>query len=65
VPLCLLALAAPSRGDDTSALINKALDEQVKLTLNNVLPAAIEVITKQTGVPIQVDPVVYEAASLG
>src|SRR5437016_9577702 len=46
--------------DTTSALINQALDKQTKLALSNLLPQAMEVIEKQTGVPMKADPAVWD-----
>src|SRR5258708_26609135 len=59
--LCIPALAE----DTTSALINQALDKQTKLALNNLLPQAMDVIEKQTGVPMKADPAVWDLLPWG
>src|SRR5882762_1275702 len=51
--------------DTTSALINQALDKQTKLALNNLLPQAMEIIEKQTGVPMKADPAVWDLLPWG
>ena len=51
--------------DTTSALINQALDKQIKLSLNNLLPQAMELIEKQTGVPMKADPAVWDLLPWG
>ncbi len=51
--------------DDTSALINQALDKQIELKLNNLLPQAMDVIEKKTGVPIKADPAVWDLLPWG
>jgi hypothetical protein len=56
-----LAPAAP----DSSALINEALDQPVVLKLNTVLPKAITAIADQTGVKVEVDPVVWDLLPWG
>ena len=61
-PTLLLAtlLSISSYADDTtSALINQALDKPTKLKLNSLLPAAMEQIQQQTGVPMKADPEVW------
>ncbi|MGE5609820.1 MAG: hypothetical protein ACM359_11235 [Bacillota bacterium] len=63
VAICLSALSALAQ--DTSALINKALDEQVKLTLNNTLPDAMDAIWRQTGVRLEAQPIVWELLPWG
>jgi len=65
ISMALLLRADMARADDTSALINHALDTQVKLTLNNIIPAAMDVIARQTGVRIEVDPMVYDLLPWG
>jgi len=57
----LPASAAP----DTSALINEALDQPVKLELNTVLPKAMATIGDKTGVKIEADPAVWELLPWG
>src|SRR5437879_6575623 len=64
--LLFLSVATPLLADDThSALINQALDKQSKLTLDNLLPQAMEIIEKQTGVPMKADPAVWELLPWG
>jgi hypothetical protein len=63
VVICLSALSALAQ--DTSALINKALDEQVKLALNNTLPDAMDAIWRQTGVRLEAHPSVWELLPWG
>ncbi len=66
VSLCTRAALAQGRADDTSALINEALDKPVKLLeLNRPLPQAINTIAKQTGVRIEADPLVWELLPWG
>jgi hypothetical protein len=63
--VAVVLLAGLCFAQDTSALINKALDEQVKLNLNTVLPQAMEAITKQTGVRLEAQPAVWELLPWG
>jgi hypothetical protein len=51
--------------DTTSALINQALDKPTKLTLNALLPQAMEQIQQQTDVPIKADPAVWDILPWG
>jgi hypothetical protein len=63
-----LIFAAPSPaapGPDTSALINEALDQPVKLELNTVLPKAMQIIGDRTNVTITVDPAVWDVLPWG
>lgn len=55
----------PAHASVTSALINKALDSQVKLELDTTLPLAIEQIGNQTGVRIETDPAVWDLLPWG
>jgi hypothetical protein len=59
--LILLSLVLPARGQSSasSALINQQLDKQAKLELNGTLPDVMAQVTKQTGVPIDVQPDVW------
>lgn len=50
---------------ETSALINKALDEQQKLNISATLPDAMEAIYKQTGVRIEASPAVWDSLPWG
>ncbi len=68
--LTLAADAAPAHANDatgisTSALISQALDTQVALDLNAPLPAAMEQITKVTGVRLDADPAVWDLLPWG
>ena len=70
IPIALLAacLAAISiaRADSTaSALINRELDSQQSLDLHGTLPAAIEQIGNVSGVPVEVDPRVWDLLPWG
>lgn len=59
-------LAPVSRAeDDTSALINQALDKQFELKLNNLLPQAMALIEQKTGVPMKADPAVWDLLPWG
>lgn len=50
---------------DSSALINKALDQQVKITVDTTLPQALKAITKQTDVPLVAEESVWELLPRG
>jgi hypothetical protein len=64
--LTILCLAAASaNAQDTSALINKALDEQVNLKLNNTLPDAMDVIRQKFGIRIEAAPAVWDMLPWG
>ncbi len=66
--LCLLVVVAAASGaaaQDSSALINKALDEKVRLVLDKPLPEAMKIITEQTGVRLKENPVVWELLPWG
>jgi hypothetical protein len=58
-------LTAARAADETQALINQALDKQVNLSINDVLPQAMDQISRQTGVPIDIDPLVYDLLPWG
>ncbi len=51
--------------DTTSALINQALDKPQKLTINGLLPQAMEHIQQQSGVPMKADPAVWDLLPWG
>src|SRR5438270_5220772 len=61
--VCLLRF--PASADDSSALINEALDKIVSLQVNGPLPEVVKKITDQTAVPITVAPEVYELLPWG
>ena len=65
--LCLTGLvAAPSlASDDSSALINEALDKPVTMEVNGVLPQVLKTITDQTGVPLECPQSVYDLLPWG
>lgn len=66
IAICLLMLAPPVQAQSTSALINEALDKLVeKLDLNTALPEAVKAIENQTGVPIKIDPAVWDLLPWG
>ncbi len=63
-----LLLALPfivSAQDTSSALINQALDQPVKLELNTVLPEAMNTIGTQTGVRIEAESAVWDLLPWG
>src|SRR5204863_8066598 len=53
--LALLCLSVPATAQDSSALINEALDKPVKLTINTEVPTAMSGIARETGVRIAAD----------
>ncbi len=61
----ILFFAASATAQRTSALINEALDKQVKLDLKTTLPQALEIIESETGVRIVVAPAVWELLPWG
>ncbi len=64
--LALLALLPYSaRGQDSSALINEALDKPVEVELNTTLPKALQEIKSKTGVPIELSPGVLDLLPWG
>lgn len=65
--VALLWLTVLTLAQDTSALINEALDKLVKLQFedNVVLPEAMKGISDTTGVPIEADPAVWELLPWG
>lgn len=63
--LCTLCLAAAAVGQDTSALINQALDQPVKVQLDSVLPEAMNTIGKVTGVRMEASPAVWDLLPWG
>ena len=54
-----------SRADDSSALINEALDKMVTLEVDGVFPQVMKKITDQTAVPIEVPQHVYDLLPWG
>jgi len=65
ITIAALLLATRADAQDTSALINEALDKQVKLEVKDTLPQAIDEIREQTGVPLHVAPEVYDLLPWG
>ena len=62
----LLFTAATSLAQDSSALLNQALDQPVKLDLDTSIPEAMTAIAKQTGgVRLEADPAVYDLLPWG
>lgn len=60
-----LAVSAHAQNSESAALINQALDRQTKLNITGTLPDAMQQIAKQTGVPIEADPAVWELLPWG
>lgn len=64
--VCLFTPAAsPALAQNVQALINKALDEQVKLNLDTTVPQAMAAISQQTGVRIKEDPMIWDLLPWG
>ena len=63
--LALILAAAPALAQNVQALINKALDEQVKLNLDTTVPQAMAAISQQTGVRIKEDPIIWDLLPWG
>jgi hypothetical protein len=63
--LVALCLCRAAFAQDSSALINEALDKQVKLDLKETLPQAVSQIRTETGVPLHVAPGVYDLLPWG
>lgn len=61
----VLLVCAPLLGQNTSALINEALDKLVKLDLDTTLPVAMRAIGEQTGVTIEASPAVWDLLPWG
>jgi hypothetical protein len=55
----------PCRADDSSALINEALDKIVSIEVNGALPQVMKKITEQTAVPIEIPQRVYDLLPWG
>ena len=65
LPLLLVLFLSTTRADDSSALINEALDKVVTIEVNGVLPQVMKKITDQTSVPIEVPQRVYDLLPWG
>jgi len=63
--LAVLAAAACAVAQESSALMNKALDEQVKLNIDAVFPQAMQAIAAQTGVRLREDPAIWDLLPWG
>jgi hypothetical protein len=63
--LLALVCSVKTFAQESSALINKALDETVKLDINKPLPEALRVITQQTDVRITADPAIWDLLPWG
>jgi hypothetical protein len=63
--LLIVCCAGSLRAQNTSALINEALDKLVKLDLDTTLPMAMRVIGEQTGVTIEAAPAVWDLLPWG
>jgi hypothetical protein len=60
-----LVSAAPRQDNSTSALINEALDKNVNIQLDGVLPDVLKTITAKTGVRIEPTDEVYDLLPWG
>lgn len=63
--LCTATLLVRARPQDSSALINEALDKPVDVKLNTTLPSALQEIKNKTGVPIELAPGVLDQLPWG
>src|SRR4051812_40457200 len=63
--LAFIWTAIPALSQDSSALINEALDKPVKLTINTELPTAMSGIARETGVRIEADRKVWDLLPWG
>lgn len=63
--LGLATTAAAAANPAASALINEALDRQVQLDLNGVLPEILKQIARETGVAIEAEPAVWDLLPWG
>src|SRR2546423_5855624 len=63
----LLICLAPqgAYAEDTSALINQALDKSLSFQFDGLVPQVFKKIEDQTAVPIQVQPAVYDLLPWG
>ena len=66
-PLLVCVLARTAFSQDSSALINQALDQQVprQFKLDTTLPDAMKKISRDTGVKIVEDPVIWDLLPWG
>jgi hypothetical protein len=63
--LLFFASIAHAQSSASASLINQQLDKQAKLELSGTLPDVMSQITKQTGVPIEATPEVWELLPWG
>ncbi len=63
--LGILAISAGALAQDTSALIGQAMDRQIKLQVNAILPEAMRLIGQQTGVRIEAESIVWDLLPWG
>lgn len=63
--LLTLASSAQAQSSASASLINQQLDKQAKLQLSGTLPDVMTQTTKQTGVPIEATPEVWELLPWG
>jgi hypothetical protein len=61
----LLACASVVAAQDTSALINEALDKPIKMDINATLPQAMNTIGEQTGVRLEATQSVWDVLPWG
>src|SRR5688572_971622 len=65
VTVTILISVGPAVQQDSSALINEALDKPVEVELKTTLPNALREIKNQTGVPIELAPGVLDLLPWG
>ena len=65
VTLAVLLLCTVARAQNTSALLNEALDKIYPLEYKTTLPVAMKAIGEQTGVRIEASPAVWELLPWG
>lgn len=63
--LLVLVSAPVAAAQQTSALINEALDKLVKLDLSTALPDAMKTIAQETGVKLEAAPAVWDLLPYG
>lgn len=63
--LAILALASLAAAQDRSAAMNQTLDQPVKIQFDSVLPEAMNVITRSTGVRVEAEQAVWDILPWG
>ena len=63
--LAALSVSAWGMGQDTSSLINQALDQPVKIQFDTVLPEAMSTIARSTGVRVEAEQAVWDLLPWG